>query len=319
MKVTLVATVRNEEGSIGQFVDAIRAQTRPPDEIVVVDGGSADGTVRLLREGAAHDPRWRIIEAPGTNIAAGRNIAIAAASHGVIAVTDAGTSADAEWLERLLEPLSRAEVDVCAGFFRAGGETWFESCLGTVILPHESELDPENFLPSSRSVAFRRTALERVGGYPEWLSHCEDLVLDLRLRDAGARFAVASDAIVRWRARPSLAAFARQYYAYARGDGHAALWPKRHAARYAAYASGIALLVLSRRRRWALPLLLAGLAVHFRRYHLRVHRGGGSWAHRAARHAAVPLIVLVGDLAKMVGYPVGRVQRRRVAPVSETP
>ena len=169
--VSLIATVRDEEASIDQFVSAISNQTRPPDEVVIVDGGSQDRTLEILRSAVGSDPRWRIIEAPGANIARGRNIAIAAASCPVIAVTDAGASADPDWLEKLMEPMSEPGIDVSSGFFRAGGETWFERSLATIIVPHVSELDPVTFLPrASRSVAFRRRALEQSGGYPEWLS-----------------------------------------------------------------------------------------------------------------------------------------------------
>ena len=45
MKVSLIATVLNEAATITALFDSILAQTRPPDEVVVVDGGSADETV----------------------------------------------------------------------------------------------------------------------------------------------------------------------------------------------------------------------------------------------------------------------------------
>ena len=52
--------------------------------------------------------------------------------------------------------------------------------------PTRDEVDPATFLPSSRSVAFRKAAWAAVGGYPEWLDYCEDLVFDLSLRERGA-------------------------------------------------------------------------------------------------------------------------------------
>ncbi len=92
MKVTLVFTVLNEAKSIRTLLDSIAAQTRLPDEIVVCDGGSHDDTANILR----NEPRLniRVIEAQGANISRGRNIAIAAASHDLIACTDAGVRLD---------------------------------------------------------------------------------------------------------------------------------------------------------------------------------------------------------------------------------
>jgi glycosyltransferase involved in cell wall biosynthesis len=313
-RVALVATLFNEIDSVAQFVAGVRRQTLQPDEVVVVDGGSTDGTPQALRDAVAGERTWRIIEAPGVNISAGRNRAIAEATAPVIAVTDAGTTADDDWLERLLEPLRDPATDVSAGFFEPGGETPFERCLAAIITPSLREIDPDTFLPSSRSVAFRTAAFARAGGYPEWLSHCEDLVFDLRLKETGARFAFAPRAIVRWRARSTLLAFARQYYLYARGDGHAGLWPKRHAVRYGAYATGVALMVWAQRRTAALVPLVLGAWVYTRKFHRRIRTAPSVDGIRPLAHALVPLVTVTGDVAKMAGYAVGRLQRHRVRP-----
>src|ERR1051326_5124055 len=78
----------------------------------------------------------------------------------------------------------------------------------------------------------------------------------------GCRFAFAPEAIAWFRPRPSLAAFFRQYYRYARGDGKADLWRARHTIRYATYLTAVALLVRRSRLSW---LLLVGVAAYSRR------------------------------------------------------
>ena len=103
---------------------------------------------------------------------------------------------------------------------------------------------PETFLPSSRSVAFRKAAWITAGGYPEWIDYCEDLIFDLRLREIAAPMIFEPGALVYFRPRPSLNAFYRQYYRYARGDGKADLWRKRHAIRYATYLIAAPLIFL---------------------------------------------------------------------------
>ena len=309
MEISLIATVRNEADSIGPFLDGLLAQSRPPQEIVLVDGGSTDGTVEEIERARSRSAvPIRLIEAPGTNISEGRNVAIAAATHGTIAVTDAGTRPRRNWLAKLAEPLERdPELGVSAGFFLPGGHGWRLRALAIAITPHRREIDPEEFLPSSRSVAFRKEWWRRVGGYPEWLRHCEDLVFDLALRDAGARFEFAPEAIVEWDARPGLRSFARQYFDYARGDGHANLWPTRHLVRYSAYALGMALLAARRRSRWALPLLLAGAAAHHSKFARRLLRIPASEdpLEQAMAFAMLPAVVVTGDVAKMAGYAVG--------------
>lgn len=107
--------------------------------------------------------------------------------------------------------------------------------MGAAVLPLANEINPATFLPSSRSVALRKSAAEAVGGYPEWLDYCEDLIFDLRLKQVAAPFVFAPDALVYFRPRSSLRAFFKQYYLYARGDGKADLWRKRHIIRYLTY------------------------------------------------------------------------------------
>ena len=312
--VSVIATVRNERESIAELLQSLQRQTRRPMEIVVVDGGSSDGTAEYLELAAREDPALRVYRAPGASISQGRNVAVQRAAGQIIAVTDAGTIVASDWLERLVRPLEvDTQVAVSAGFFLPGGNSFFERCLSAVITPQLPEIDERTFLPSSRSIAFRKEWWERVGGYPEWLRHCEDLVFDLELKRAGARIAFVPEAVVHWRARPTLRHYSRQYFDYARGDGHALLWPARHAARYGAYLLGAGLLVTG----WWVPgcwiVLGAGMVAHLWKFFRRVIRlpPATGFAGTAVAWCLVPVIVVAGDIAKMLGYPVGRLERHR--------
>ena len=88
-------------------------------------------------------------------------------------------------------------------------------------------------------MAFTKAAWQAVGGYPEWLDYCEDLIFDFALRDKFRPFAFAPEAIAYFKPRSSLKSFFRQYYLYARGDGKANLWLKRHLIRYGTYLIGM--------------------------------------------------------------------------------
>jgi glycosyltransferase involved in cell wall biosynthesis len=312
-KVVLVVTVLDEAETIDPLLASVAAQTRPPDEVVVVDGGSSDGTYERLGAWATRLPLRRLRE-PGASISRGRNKAIAACSAELVAVTDAGVRLDERWLERLLAGL-RGDVDVVSGFFVPDPRTVFERALGATTLPTREDVRAATFLPSSRSVLFRRAAWEAVGGYPEWLDYGEDLVFDLALKRQGSRFAFAPTALACFRPRPSLGAFFRQYYRYARGDGKADLWPRRHAARYAAYATLLLLLsraTSTRRWRWLLPAAL-GAAGYTRHPYARLEPWLRDLEPRQVVYALalVPVIRVVGDVAKMLGYPVGRLWRLR--------
>jgi glycosyltransferase involved in cell wall biosynthesis len=319
-QVALCLTVLNEADNLATLFGSVAAQTRQPDEIVVVDGGSTDATVEVVQAWRAQGLPIVLLTRPGANISAGRNAAIGKARAPLIAVTDAGVRLEPGWLAALTAPFDDPEPpDVVAGFFRSDPRTPFEAALGATTLPAVQEIRPERFYPSSRSVAFTRRAWEQVGGYPEWLDYCEDLLFDFALEDAGCRRAWAPDALVYFRPRSSARAFYLQYYRYARGDGKADLWRRRHAIRYATYL-GMPLGLLAARR-W--PWLLGPLSLAVASYLCRPYRRLWPaltmlpWAERPAALAWVPAIRLIGDVAKMAGYPVGlrwRLRHRREIP-----
>jgi glycosyltransferase involved in cell wall biosynthesis len=304
VKVSLVATVRDARPHVEAFLRSVAAQTRPPDEVVVVDGGSTDGTLEVLRRA----PGITLIEEPGANIARGRNVAVAAAAHDVIAVTDADCVLAPDWLERLLEPIE-AGADVAMGLYRAAPGTLFQTLAGAIAVPDEAEVREDRFMPSARSVAFRREALERAGGYPEWLDVGEDMFVDHRWRALGLAMRLAPRAVVLWPMRPDLPSLWRQYFRYARGDALAGMHPHRHAVRFAAY--GALALALAARRPLPLALLAgAGAAYAARRVRRALRRTEGPLG-RAGALLGVPALMAVVDLAKMAGYLWGLIERGR--------
>lgn len=314
MHVSLICTVRDEADNIVALLDSMLAQRRLPDEIVVNDCQSRDATPMLVRQYAAREPRVRLV-AGGHNIASGRNNAVAAARGPIIASTDAGLTLDPGWLEALVAPIERGEADLVGGFYQPAPQSLFELTLGAVNYRELAEIDPATFLPFGNCMAFRKELWESVGGFPEWLSHSEDVYFDLAAERANFRRVFAPTALIRFRPRSSLGAFARQYYLYARGDGRAGLWPRRHAARYATYVGLVALLAAAVRRPAArLPiasLCALGVAAYTRQPYQRLlpqlrGRSFGEWLHALA---LVPAIRVVGDTAKMAGYPVGVWQR----------
>lgn len=323
MKVSLITTVLNEGDHVRRLLDSVARQSRRPDEVVICDGGSSDNTTAVIRE---HEDRLplKILSAPGANISQGRNAAIREATGEVIAVTDAGVWLEERWLEELMagfggqEAAGGKQAALAAGFYHSDPQTAFEIALGATTMPEASEIDPARFLPSSRSVAFLKSAWEAVSGYPEWLDFSEDVVFDLKMREKFGAFAFAPKAVAHFRPRGSLKAFARQYFNYAKGDGRANLFPKIHFIRYFTYlvAAPLGVYAAVTISPWLwLVGAAAGLA-YVRRPILRLLRTTDrtNWADLIVALAWIPIIRVTGDAAKMIGYPVGvweRVKRAR--------
>ncbi len=297
-KVSLITTVLDASDRVGPFLESVSWQTRPPDEVVVVDGGSTDGTLEQLRSADA----VTLVERPGANIARGRNVAISAATHDVIAVTDADCVLERDWLERLVEPLETG-ADVAMGFYRPLADSFLQRAIGCVTLPEPEELDEARFMPSGRSVAFTREAIDRAGGYPEWLGIGQDLFVNHRFRELGLDMRLVREAIVDWPIRRTLAETWRQYFGYARGDAIAGLDAERHALRFGAYSAALYAWSTKGRVRKLATLVAAGAnaAAPIRRAAARFEDP----AERARALVAVPALIAFVDAARMSGFLAG--------------
>lgn len=306
MRISLISTLLNEASGLKEMLDAVDGQTRAPDEIVIVDGGSTDGSLEILRTWARGRPEIRIESRRGANISAGRNAAIRLATGDVIAVTDFGCTLEPGWLEALAVGFEQAGAGVVMGFYTPDPRSRFERIVACLNLPDASEVDPARFMPSSRSVAFRKTVWEEAGGYPEWLAIGEDMYFNFRVLETGARRVFAPDALVRWRLRPDLRSTLRQYFRYGEGDGRAGMYPRRHALRFGTYAGATVLFAIASRRPAlfaAVPVAVgARMAPAYRRAFKRLDP-----AEAAMALAALPALELLIDLAKMAGYVSGRI------------
>jgi len=309
--VSVIMTVKNDRRGCAQTLRSLIAQTRAPDEIVVADGGSSDGTQDEVRAHANGHTAVRLIDAPGANIATGRNIATREARHDIIASTDCGCRAEPTWLERLVAPFEEDEQsEFVAGFYSVDARSLLECVVGLVTMRGQLDPpDPKRFNPSGRSVAYTKSLWRRAGGWPEWVNYSEDTLFDHRVRALGARWRFVENALVHWRPRNSLRRIARQFYNYGTGRGHTQIdaasfrYNLRNAAIVLA-TFGASLLSV-----WFVPLL-ALAAAYF--YVWTFHATAMRVARHTKRAGGYPtaLIVLWTVLVfHTLGYVVGTVQR----------
>lgn len=201
-----------------------------PSEIIIVDGGSTDGSIDTLhafREKMSGkfpvnvivDPTCTIHHSPSP-IAKGRNTAIRSTSYEIIAVTDAGCIVTDRWLEKITQPfLEHSDVQMVGGWYEPLATTYFEQCQALAVYTPAAAVNPHHFYPSSRSVAFRKKIWEEVGGYPEVSYTAEDTQFDLRIKERTNNIRFSGEAIVFWRMRPSLQVFTKMNYRYGFGEG----------------------------------------------------------------------------------------------------
>ena len=229
--VSLVVTVRNEAESARGWCYSLLKQSRLPDELIIVDGGSSDETVDITQRFAqeASFP-VQVVTLGDANIAQGRNTGIARASQPVIATTDLGCELDPRWLELLVSPFELdSGLDVVAGWYEPRSRTLLGRAAALELAPGLSQVDPASVVPSSRSIAFKKEAFDAIGGYPEWLTQTgEDTYLALELKRRFPNWAFVPDAKVFWHAPNSLFGGLKKAYSWAMGDGEAGLFSARH-------------------------------------------------------------------------------------------
>src|ERR1700744_4894935 len=116
--VSVTATVLNEVEDIDGLVSTLTRQRLGPKEVIIVDGGSTDGTWEHLQAARSKYPNLVPIRDESCNlraspgpIARGRNVGISAATGEVVACADAGCVYDPEWLGRLTAPILSGEAE----------------------------------------------------------------------------------------------------------------------------------------------------------------------------------------------------------------
>ncbi|HYG93127.1 MAG TPA: glycosyltransferase [Nocardioides sp.] len=312
--LSVVTTVLDDEQALSELLAAVVPQLGPADELLVVDGGSVDGTVRIARRAAAADPRVKVVVEPGAGISRGRNLGIELARHDVIACTDAGCVPVPGWLDAMRAAVARhPQVDLWTGTYRVVAEKPWELALAAVGYPAIEELarptplvraygrffgrcfDPS--MPTGRSVAFRRQAWRAAGGFPEHLATGEDVLFGRRIVEAGGRAAMVRDAEVSWAQRPTLRANLTMLRRYGEGSGYSldSRLMGRDAARALAYAAGAGIAV--RGGPGSRSLATAAAVAYLSLPTIRALRGP-----RPLRSAAmVPALAAARDIAKAYG------------------
>lgn len=304
MKTALIITLFNEEHSVKNLLRSIIQQTKEPDEIIFVDGDSIDKTPFLLedfRDAYPGKAKVTIIQKK-LNRAAGRNAGIKLARAPVIAITDGGCVLKKDWLECITAPFKHPKVDVVAGFYLPVTTNEFSKSFATYTCVPIDKV-AEDFLPSTRSIAFKKSWWKKVGGYPEKLKTCEDLVFARSLKKAGAHFFVEKKAIVLWRQKTNIVSAFKQLFGYSVGDGEAHYLRFQTPFLFARYLIG-ALLVLkyifSRNEVYLYVTLIL-----FFLYLLWAYLKNFRYVKSSSAMFYLPALQLTSDFAVLIGMPFG--------------
>lgn len=217
MKTSLVVTVLNEEKTIKSLISSIFNQTLVPDEVIVVDGGSTDATASVIS-----NKHLKFFSKKG-NRAVGRNYGIGKSSGDIILITDAGCVLDKNWVKNMIKPFSDKSADVVAGYYDSLAKNSFQKCIAAYVLVMPDRINPNTFLPASRSMGFRKKIWAELGGFPEKYSHNEDYVFAQMLKKHKKKIVFKKEAIAYWIPRDNLKDAFIMFYRFALGDAESGI------------------------------------------------------------------------------------------------
>lgn len=226
-KASVVVCTYNGAATIGACVDALRTLDYPDCELIVVDDGSTDGAGEIAAGGGA-----RVIRTDNRGLSAARNTGTAAAAGEIVAFCDDDCVPDRHWLRHLVASLLDSGDAGVGGPNVPPPDTVVADGVGHApggpMHVLVSEVEAEH-IPGC-NMAFRRTALERVGGFdPRFRVAGDDVDLCWRIRDAGGRLGFSPAALVWHRARRSTRAYLRQQAGYGRAEALLERkWPDRY-------------------------------------------------------------------------------------------
>lgn len=313
MNISICITTFNEEGNISALLDSLLTQSRKPSEIVIVDGGSTDKTIEIIRHYQKKDGRIKLLTEKCSR-ARGRNLGVEIAKGEIIAITDAGCIARKDWLENITQPFNEPRIDISAGFYRMTGKNLVSHAMGVFlgVTPRKFNI---KFLPSARSMAFRKSAWEAVGGFPEGKGNsAEDTDFNYKAVKLGLKYSRVKSAVVEWGMPEDLSKFFRKIQSYAKWDARYGIW--WHPSQGFASHNIKALFILSRYLTAFLLLILAFkfntlpyLIVFFLLYliwsYRKVFNEFGDW------HVGVwgPILQITSDFGVMGGFLSGVLRR----------
>ena len=203
-RVSIVIGAYNAQRYLAQTLDSLLAQTLRDFELIVVDDGSNDGSLSVLREYEANDARVRIISRPNTGIVGALNDGLAAAKGQFIARMDADDISMPDRFEKQTAFLSEHPECVLVG-----SQVLLMDPEGATLSPKwDTEYTHEGIDQAHLkgrwplvhpTIMVRRDAFKRIGGYRSEYQFLEDLDLFLRL---AAKLASLPDPLLHYRLHP---------------------------------------------------------------------------------------------------------------------
>lgn len=226
--ISVIMPVLNEEAHLADAVQSVLAQNYPGDvELLLALGPSVDDTTKIAKAIAKKDARVKLIDNPQGLTTIGLNEAIRQSQHEIIIRIDAHSEPAENYFKRGVEILQEQKAELLGGIMDAKGKSAFQSAVAWAYTSRFG-IGGANFhiggeageAESAYLGIFKKSALQRVGGYDEKIIRGEDWELAQRIKKSGGLVWFSPELKVVYWPRGTVAKLGKQFHSTGiwRGD-----------------------------------------------------------------------------------------------------
>lgn len=219
MPVSIVIPMYNAEKHIREVLEAIlRLDRTAPIEIIVVNDGSSDMSLQIVREFESAG-QLKIIDQTNQGAVAATNNGFRAASHDIICSIDSDVVLHRDWLRLVLEEFSNPEIGAVQGYYKTpeAASFWARMMGYDVEKRYDTIKDKHVSQVCTGNTAYRKSALDKVGLFDPVFEYGYDNDMSYRLIKGGYRLVFRKDAVCDHYWKEDFKAYIKQQYKSAYG------------------------------------------------------------------------------------------------------
>jgi|GEM_PF-1388880 len=299
-EISIVVSCYDKRDTIGHCVASLLKQDMNSFEVIVVDDGSTDGSLRTLEALRSHDA-LKIISQKHKGISATKNRGFAVSRGSILLFIDGDCVLEKGSLMELVRSFGEEAIGCIGGELRAMNPS---SLIAKAVEHMQNEV--ERKWPFGANVAYRRTVLERAGPFDERMVAGEDAELYLRTMKLGYKSKI-NRKVIAWTKNPdSPISFFRQRVKWGRGfcqltERHPETFTRKIKACFfwiVAMLLSPSLVLADVRLIWALPILMIYNLIRFTPGTIAIHRRTGDTKHCMI----IPLLRFLNAMAYVLGW-----------------
>jgi glycosyltransferase involved in cell wall biosynthesis len=305
MKLSLVITIFNEESTLDSLFESLRQQTLAANEIIIVDGGSKDNSLKIIKDWQKKSyfkNKLKYFSKKG-NRSVGRNFGIKKSKNKWIAITDAGCIPEKSWLKELSLKQKVTKALVIAGYYFGIAKNSFEEAVVPYVLVMPDKINKNDFLPATRSMLIEKNTWKKLGGFDESLNHNEDYDFAKKIEKGNIKRSFTQKAKVGWLPRKNLTSFFIMILRFAYGDAEADIFRPKILLIFVRYLMAIllSLLIIFKNQGFVfIPILFFIYSIWAIMKNKKYVPNGWLW---------LPVLQIYSDIAVMIGTISGSVKK----------